>query len=103
MREARILEMPGVLLSDFCSVFARCWCSRDCVSLFLEDERVVMRRCNDWVCGRRKRNSSMRRQQVEKPRPLHLRQCQLSVFRSGDTMSLVADLPVCACNQYSVD
>jgi hypothetical protein len=72
MREANTFAMPGVLLSDLCSVFCRWCCSRVCVSLFLEDERVVMIRCSDWVCGRRKRNSSMRRQQVEKPRPLRL-------------------------------
>jgi hypothetical protein len=80
MREAKTLAMPGVLLSDFLSVFCRCCCSRVCVSLFFEDERVVMSRCSDWVCGRRKRNSSMRRQQVEKPRPLCLYVSRLSVI-----------------------
>jgi len=88
MREAKTLEMPGVLLSAFWSVFCKCCCSRDCVSLFFEAERVVMRRWSDCVCGRVKRNSSMRRQQVEKPRPLFVA-CQSLVFGVRISLSRV--------------
>lgn len=40
------------------------------MSLFLEVERVVIMRERVWLKGRDGRNSSRRRQQVEKPRPL---------------------------------
>lgn len=64
MRDSRSELMQGVLVLAARRVRPRWVERRERVSLFLARDRVVAIRWRVWSWGRRKRNSSIRRQQV---------------------------------------